>query len=180
MTKIILAPLILFMGLPVQAEISIQKVKAAQQKVFVLCQLEHGLDKEKLEFQANYVLEANELPTRLMKDKEVLDRAQSLFEEAGCDAFPKGVYLFDWVSSVEKNTEEIFNNASKEEQIIMKKFAYATCKFNNKDFSLLERDSYAEKALEDSSIDLSSVDINRIVEGGYSYLNKLDKKTCSI
>ena len=47
MRKILLAPLILVIGLPVQAEISIQKVKAAQQKVFVLCQLEHGLVKEK-------------------------------------------------------------------------------------------------------------------------------------
>ena len=164
---------------PVKAEISMEKVKAAQQKLFVLCQLEQGLDKAKLERQANYVLQNKGIPTRLMNNKEVLDRAQTLFEQGGCDGFPKGVYLLDWGKSLVKDSAEIFSKASKEEQSLMKEFSYAVCKYNNKDFTLEERDSYINNASIGSSVVLDPDNLKRLIEGAVGYSRNLDKNTCS-
>ena len=98
---------------------------------------------------------------------------------AGCDAFPKGVYMSDWVKSLVKDSEEIFSKASKEEQILMKEFSYAVCKYNNKDFTLEERDSYIDNASRGSSVVLDPDNLKRLIEGAVSYLRNLDKNTCS-
>ena len=175
----LVTPLLVGLTIPVKAEISMQKVKAAQQKLFVLCQLEQGLDEARLEREASFVLQSNGIPTRLTEDKEVLDRAQTLFDMAGCDAFPKGVYMSDWVKSLVKDSEEIFSNASKEEQSLMKEFSYAVCKYNNKDFTLEERDSYINKASMRSSVALDPDNLKRLIEGAVGYSRNLDKNTCS-
>ena len=176
---LLFTPLLFGLTSPLKAEISMQKVKAAQQKLFVLCQLEQGLDKAKLEREANFILQSNGIPTRLIEDKEVVDRAQSLFDEASCDAFPKWVYMLDWVKSVEKDSGKIFSNASKEEQRLMKELSYAVCKYNNKDFTLEERDSYIDNASMGSSVVLDPDNLKRLIEGSVSYLRNLDKNTCS-
>lgn len=176
---LLFTPLLFGLTSPLKAEISMHKVKAAQQKLFVLCQLEQGLDKAKLEREAKLILQSNGIPTQLTEDKEVIDRAQSLFDGAGCDVFPKGVYMSDWAKSLEKDSEEIFSKASKEEQQLMKEFSYAVCKYNNKDFTLEERDSYINNAALGGSVVLDTDKLKRLVEGAVSYLRNLDKNTCS-
>ena len=178
MKGILFAPLVFFLGAPLQAEISIQKVKASHQKAFVLCQLEQGLNKTKLEEEAKFILQKNGIPNHLFKDKEVRERAKMLFKTSGCKGFPKGIYMSDWVKSLIKESETIFNNASKEEQNLMKKISYAVCKYNNKDFSLLERDSYIKNISRELLVNLDPDNMKRLIEGSFGYSNNLDKRDC--
>ena len=144
-------------------------VKAAQQKYFVLCGLEDGLDKKRLEREMTFILQANGIDY-LIKNKTVNDRAQTLYEVNGCDIFPEKTYLLDWVKELPSAGENIYEKSNKTEQNLMEKLGIATCKFNQNLITLKERNEEFNNLMMDTN--LSKIDENlftQYVEGAIWY-----------
>ena len=113
-------------------------VQAAQQKYFVLCGLEDGLNKKRLEREMTFVLQEQGIDY-LINNEAVNARAQTLYEVIGCDAFPKKKYLLEWVKELESKGKNIYEKSSKTEKKLMRGLAIITCKFNRNLITLTER-----------------------------------------
>ena len=153
----------------VKAELTSDMVKAAQQKYFVLCGLEDGLDKKRLEREMTFILQENGIDY-LIKNKTVNDRAQTLYEVNGCDLFPEKTYLLDWVKELQSTGENIYEKSNKTEQKLMAKMGIATCKFNKNLITLKERNEQFNNLMMD--INSSKIDENlftQYVEGAIWY-----------
>ena len=152
----------------VKAELTSDMVKAAQQKYFVLCGLEDGLDKKRLEREMTFILQENGIDY-LINNKTVNDRAQTLYEVNGCDLFPK-TYLLDWVKELQSTGENIYEKSNKTEQKLMAKMGITTCKFNQNLITLKERNEEFNNFIMD--INSSKIDENlftQYVEGAIWY-----------
>ena len=152
-------------------------IKAAQQKYFVLCGLEEGLDKKRLEREMTFILQENGIEY-LINNEAVNDRAQTLYEVNGCDLFPKKTYLLDWVKELQSTGENIYVKSNKTEQKLMEKMGIVTCKFNRNLITLKERNEQFNNLMID--INSSKIDENlftQYVEGAIWYgLANLDQK----
>ena len=152
-------------------------VKAAQQKYFVLCGIEDGLDKKRLEREMTFILQENGIDY-LINNEAVNDRAQTLYEVSGCEFFPEKTYLLDWVKELQSTGENIYQRSNKTEQNLMEKMGITTCKFNKNLITLKERNEQFDKFMMD--IDLSKIDENlftQYVEGAIWYgATNLDQK----
>ena len=62
-----------FLQFPAKAEMSKDEVQAAQQKLFVLCALNDGLDKERLEKEMKIVLKNTGIDPNLVNNKDVIE-----------------------------------------------------------------------------------------------------------
>ena len=162
--------------LSVNAELSNDIVQAAQQKYFVLCGLEDGLNKKRLEREMTFILQEKGLHY-LINNEAVNDRAQTLYEVNGCDLFPKKKYLFEWVKELQSKGKKIYEKSNKTEQKLMEGMGIATCKFNRNLITLTERNEQFNNLTID--IDSSKIDLNlftEYVEGavwyGQAYLDQ--------
>ena len=91
--------------------------------------LEDGLNKKRLEREMTFILQEKGLDY-LINNEAVNDRAQTLYEENGCDLFPKKKYLFEWVKELQSKGKKIYEKSNKTEQKLMEGMGIATCKFN--------------------------------------------------
>ena len=163
--------------LSVEAELTSDMVKAAQQKYFVLCGLEEGLDKKRLEREMTFILQENGIDY-LINNEAVNDRAQTLYEVNGCDLFPEKTYLLDWIKELQSTGENFYKKSNKTEQKLMKNMGIATCKFNKNLITLKERNEQFNNLMID--INSSKIDENlfaQYVEGAVWYgAANLDQK----
>ncbi len=161
----------------VKAELTSDMVKAAQQKYFVLCGLEDGLDKKRLEREMTFILQEYGIDY-LINNKVVNERAQTLYEVNGCDLFPEKTYLFDWVKGIQSTGKNIYEESNKTEQKLIEKMGIATCKFNKNLITLKERNEQFNNLMMD--INSSKIDENlftQYVEGAVWYgATNLDQK----
>ena len=171
--------LIVSLAIPfsVKAELTSDMVKAAQQKYFVLCGLEEGLDKKRLEREMTFILQENGIDY-LINNEAVNDRAQTLYEVNGCDLFPEKTYLLDWVKELQSTGENIYEKSNKTEQKLMEKMGIVTCKFNKNLITLKERNEEFNNLM--MNINSSKIDENlftQYVEGAIWYAaTNLDQK----
>tara|TARA_Y100001970_G_scaffold293708_1_gene442541 strand:+ start:2202 stop:2804 length:603 start_codon:yes stop_codon:yes gene_type:complete len=179
--KILLLTIITYFALPiiVKAELTSEKVKAAQQKLFVLCGLNDGLDKQRLESEMKFVLEQQGINYSLSKDKDVIDRAKNLFDIGSCEGIPRKTYLFDWVKSLEASGESFYKNSNDTEKKIMESLAIATCKFDQNFLTLMERDEEINNLM--MKIDQNQIDLSKMqgyVEGSVWYSSAKLNSNC--
>ena len=166
--------------LSASAELTADIVKAAQQKYFVLCGLEDGLDEKRLEREMTLVLKETGIDY-LIDNEAVNDRARSLYELNGCDLFPKKTYLLEWVKELQFSGKNIYERSNKAEQKLMAKMGIITCKFNRNLISLMERNDQINNLAMD--IDPSKINENlftQYIEGAVWYSQAYLNQYCEI
>ena len=133
-----------FLQFPAKAEMSKDEVQAAQQKMFVLCALNDGLDKKRLEKEMEIVLKNTGIDPNLVKNKDVIERANYLVSQGSCEALPKNTYLFDWLKELQNNNsgEQTYYRSNSTEKKVIQAMAIATCKFREGLFTITERDNF--------------------------------------
>ena len=138
-----------FLQFPAKAEMSKDKVQAAQQKMFILCALNDGLDKERLEKESKILLKKSGIDPNLVNNKDVIERANYLVSQGSCEAFPKNTYLFDWLKELQNNSsgEQTYYRSNSTEKKVIQSMAIGTCKYRAGLFTLTERDNFIEDQL---------------------------------
>ena len=147
-----------FLQFTAKAEISKDEISAAQQKMFVLCALNDGLNKDRLEKEMKLVLRNSGIDPNLVNNKDVIERANFLFSQGSCEAFPRNTYLFDWVKELQNNSsgEKIYYRSNSSEKKVIQSMAIATCKYREGLFTIRERDNFVQ----DQTNSLPEGDIN--------------------
>ena len=153
-----------FLQFTAKAEIGKDEISAAQQKMFVLCALNDGLDKDRLEKEMKLVLRNSGIDPNLVNNKDVIERANFLFSQGSCEAFPRNTYLFDWVKELENNSsgEKIYYRSNPSEKRVIQVMAIATCKYREGLFTITERNNFVQDQI--NSVPEGNININLMQE----------------
>ena len=141
-----------------------EKISAAQQKMFVLCALNDGLNIDRLEKEMSFVLKNSGIDPNLVNNKEVIERANYLVSQGSCEAFPKNTYLFDWIKELQNNSsgEKTYYKSNSSEKKVIRAMAIATCKYREGLFTITERDNFVDE--QTNSLPEEDINVNLMQE----------------